>query len=616
MGSPNLPLASFALSSLLPLLRILLRSLIFDESNFEVYSLKNDSWKTVSSICDLSSGVPGLGMNLKYVHQRGNTSRNDKCYWFYDRVPKLCGILSFDMSTEVFESVKFPCPSGFPPVSPREGARRNDWISASCFMLKDSFVVMFRPSSFKVDDGPYEIWGLLKCGVAESWTKLFTFEPPREGGLCVEYWDVWKDTTYICSHHLYRDTTADPAAKEIDGVFCLDLSTGEEVGDRLEIRGTVQPFVAQTFAPSRVSLSGVDKQKHEIDSSAFDHDHDPPPLIHCENEFEKMSAILRRTKIPSTLLPQFVNFASRSIKSFRFPGEPLDSSSITYGIHVFQCPDARGIVAKLSDCIASRGGNILGADIFVPENKEVFYSRSEFIFDHVKWPRAEVEEDFLKLSKTFNAARSVVRVPDLDPKYKIAILASKQASEHCLTDMLHVWQAGKLPVEIVCVISNHERGENTHVIRFLERNGIPYHYVNTTTENKREEEILNLVQDTDFLVLARYMQILSGNFLRSYGKDVINIHHGLLPSFKGGFPSKQAFDAGVKLIGATSHFVTEELDAGPIIEQMVERVTHRDNLRSFIQKSENLEKQCLAKAIKSYCELRVLPYEHNKTVVF
>ncbi|CAN1748253.1 Formyltetrahydrofolate deformylase 1, mitochondrial [Linum perenne] len=182
--------------------------------------------------------------------------------------------------------------------------------------------------------------------------------------------------------------------------------------------------------------------------------------------------------------------------------------------------------------------------------------------------------------------------------------------------MLHVWQAGKLPVEIVCVISNHERGENTHVIRFLERNGIPYHYVNTTTENKREEEILNLVQDTDFLVLARYMQILSGNFLRSYGKDVINIHHGLLPSFKGGFPSKQAFDAGVKLIGATSHFVTEELDAGPIIEQMVERVTHRDNLRSFIQKSENLEKQCLAKAIKSYCELRVLPYEHNKTVVF
>ncbi|CAI0512136.1 unnamed protein product [Linum tenue] len=206
-------------------------------------------------------------------------------------------------------------------------------------------------------------------------------------------------------------------------------------------------------------------------------------------ENEKMSPILRRTKIPRTFIPQLLGFASRSIKSFRFPGEPLDSSSITYGVHVFQCPDARGIVAKLSDCIASRGGNILGADVFVPENKEVFYSRSEFIFDYVKWPRAQMEEDFMKLSRSFNATRSVVRVPDLDPKYKIAVLASKQ--------------------------------------------------------------------------------VLSGKFLRSYEKDVINIHHGLLPSFKGGFPSKQAFDAGVKLIGATSHFVTEELDSGPIIEQMV-----------------------------------------------
>ncbi|CAI0418068.1 unnamed protein product, partial [Linum tenue] len=165
---------------------------------------------------------------------------------------------------------------------------------------------------------------------------------------------------------------------------------------------------------------------------------------------EKMSPILRRTKIPPTFIPQLLRFASRSIKSFRFPGEPLDSSSITYGVHVFQCPDARGIVAKLSDCIASRGGNILGADVFVPENKEVFYSRSEFIFDHVKWPRAQMEEDFMELSRSFNATRSVVRVPDLDPKYKIAILASKQ--EHCLTDMLHGWQDGKLPVDIVCVI--------------------------------------------------------------------------------------------------------------------------------------------------------------------
>ncbi|XP_028115931.1 formyltetrahydrofolate deformylase 1, mitochondrial-like isoform X1 [Camellia sinensis] len=329
-------------------------------------------------------------------------------------------------------------------------------------------------------------------------------------------------------------------------------------------------------------------------------------------------SLLRRV---NTSLPQVVGFTRRSLKSLKFAGDSLDSSSspaLIHGIHVFHCPDTLGIVAKLSECIASRGGNILGADIFVPQKKQVFYSRSDFVFDPAKWPRVKMEEDFLKLSKMFNAMKSVVRVPTVDPKYKIAVLASKQ--DHCLVDLLHGWQDGRLPVDITCIISNHDRGPNTHVIRFLERHGIPYHYLHKSNGSKREAEILDLIQDTDFLVLARYMQsfmqVLSGNFLSSYGKDIINIHHGLLPSFKGGNPSKQAFDAGVKLIGATSHFVTEELDAGPIIEQMVERVSHRDNLQSFIQKSENLEKQCLAMAIKSYCELRVLPYEENKTVVF
>ncbi|XP_060971868.1 formyltetrahydrofolate deformylase 2, mitochondrial isoform X3 [Cannabis sativa] len=284
---------------------------------------------------------------------------------------------------------------------------------------------------------------------------------------------------------------------------------------------------------------------------------------------------------------KLTGIANRSFKSLKIQGDSVDSSipsSLTHGIHVFHCPDAVGIVAKLSECIASRGGNILGADVFVPEKKHVFYSRSEFIFDPAKWSRLQMEEDFLKLSTTFNAMKSVVRVPDQDPKYKIAVLVSKQ--EHCLVDLLHQWQDGRLPVDITSVISNHDRAPNTHVFRFLQRHGIPYHYV------------------------------LSGDFLKKYGKDIINIHHGLLPSFKGGSPSRQAFDAGVKLIGATSHFVTEELDAGPIIEQMVERVSHRDNLQSFVQKSENLEKQCLSKAIKSYCELRVLPYQENKTVVF
>ncbi|KAG8374711.1 hypothetical protein BUALT_Bualt10G0024400 [Buddleja alternifolia] len=357
-----------------------------------------------------------------------------------------------------------------------------------------------------------------------------------------------------------------------------------------------------------------------------------------------MSTLLQRACARNS--PQVHVLAKRSFKSLKFPGKGLDditSPSLIHGIHVFHCPDEVGIVAKLSECIASKGGNILTADVFVPEKEKVFYSRSEpfslvlslalsvfygvvctcniseqqvieFIFDPAKWRRPQMDEDFLKLSKTFNAMKSVVRVPTLDPQYKIAVLASKQ--DHCLVDLLHGWQDRRLPVNITAVISNHDRGANTHVIRFLERHGIPYHYFDTNNEDKREADILNLVKDTDFLVLARYMQILSGDFLRSYGKDIINIHHGLLPSFKGGNPSKQAFDAGVKLIGATSHFVTKELDEGPIIEQMVERVSHRDNLRSFVQKSENLEKQCLAKAIKSYCELRVLPYEKNRTVVF
>ncbi|XP_020549917.1 formyltetrahydrofolate deformylase 1, mitochondrial isoform X1 [Sesamum indicum] len=327
-------------------------------------------------------------------------------------------------------------------------------------------------------------------------------------------------------------------------------------------------------------------------------------------------SLLRRTC--ARFSPQVQVLAKRSLTSLKLHGESLDditSPALIHGIHVFHCPDEVGIVAKLSECIASRSGNILSADIFVPEKENVFYSRSEFVFDPAKWPREQMDDDFSKLSKMFSAMRSVVRVPSLDPKYKIAVLASKQ--DHCLVDLLHGWQDRRLPVNITAVISsNHDRGPNTHVMRFLERHGIPYHHLDTTKEGKREEDILNLVKDTDFLVLARYMQILSGNFLRSYGRDIINIHHGLLPSFKGGNPSKQAFDAGVKLIGATSHFVTEELDEGPIIEQMVERVSHRDNLRSFVQKSENLEKQCLAKAIKSYCELRVLPYEKNKTVVF
>ncbi|KAG4156262.1 hypothetical protein ERO13_D03G163400v2 [Gossypium hirsutum] len=208
------------------------------------------------------------------------------------------------------------------------------------------------------------------------------------------------------------------------------------------------------------------------------------------------------TRRVSSCFSQFLGFANRSFNSYKLPGDPSSSPSLTYGIHIFHCPDEVGIVAKLSERIASRGGNILGADVFVPQNKNVFYSRSEFVFDPVRWPRKQMDEYFLKLSNMFSAIRSVARVPALDPKFKIAVLASKQ--DHCLVDLLYGWQEGRLPVDITCVISNHHRGPNNNVMHFLERNGIPYHYLHTTEGNKREREILELVLNTDFLVLARF----------------------------------------------------------------------------------------------------------------
>ncbi|XP_020587303.1 formyltetrahydrofolate deformylase 1, mitochondrial-like [Phalaenopsis equestris] len=326
---------------------------------------------------------------------------------------------------------------------------------------------------------------------------------------------------------------------------------------------------------------------------------------------------LKKKKVKAMALRRraLSNFV-RATRSFRYSTIPLysNSPSLIHGIHVFHCPDEVGIVAKLSECIALHGANIHFVDVFVPENKQVFYSRSEFVFDPARWPHNAMLNDFSNIGKLFNAKRSTVRVPDLDPKYKIALFASKQ--DHCLVDVLHDWQDGRLPLDISSVISNHNRAPNTHVMNFLERHGIPYYYLPIDNGNNREQEILDLVKDTDFLVLARYMQIFSADFLESYGKDIINIHHGLLPSFKGSNPARQAYDSGVKLIGATTHFVTPELDAGPIIEQMTESVSHKDTLQSLVQKSQNLEKQCLRKAIQSYCELRVLPYEGKKTVVF
>jgi formyltetrahydrofolate deformylase len=193
----------------------------------------------------------------------------------------------------------------------------------------------------------------------------------------------------------------------------------------------------------------------------------------------------------------------------------------------------------------------------------------------------------------------------------MGIFVSKQ--DHCLVDLLYLHRSGELRVEIPFVISNHDT-----VREIVESAGIAFYNfpVKPETKAEKEKEQLSLAKDkSDFLVLARYMQIFSAGFVDEYGKDIINIHHSFLPSFKGSNPYRQAYERGVKVIGATAHYVTAELDEGPIISQMVEPVSHRDSISMLKRKGRNLEKLALASAIQAHLEHRVIRYE-NKTIVF
>ena len=193
----------------------------------------------------------------------------------------------------------------------------------------------------------------------------------------------------------------------------------------------------------------------------------------------------------------------------------------------------------------------------------------------------------------------------------MAVAVSK--FDHCLVDLLYRWSSGEFRVEIPCVVSNHE---SARVL--VERHGIPFVHLPVAEATRAEQEarmVEAISGPSDFLVLARYMQILSGDFLRAYAKDVINIHHSFMPSFKGANPYRQAFDRGVKLIGATAHYATTDLDEGPIIEQVVGRVTHRDTPETLREQGKSLEQRALAAAIKAHIEHRVIRYK-NKTVVF
>jgi formyltetrahydrofolate deformylase len=275
---------------------------------------------------------------------------------------------------------------------------------------------------------------------------------------------------------------------------------------------------------------------------------------------------------------------------------------------LWQCPDQPGIIARLSGLIFEHSGNILSSDQYTsdPDNGR-FFIRIEFLFDPDRFTRERLETAIADAAQELEAEWALHHAGRL---LRMAIAVSRY--DHCLVDLLYRIRSGELRVEVPFVVSNHE-----FTRELVERHGIPFHYLPVTADTRagQEARLLALLRDSsDFLVLARYMQVLTADFLRAYGRDVINIHHSFLPSFKGADPYRQAYDRGVKIIGATAHFATTDLDEGPIIEQVVGNVTHKDTVEALRQKGRDLEKSALANAIRAYVEHRVIRYR-NKTII-
>lgn len=286
----------------------------------------------------------------------------------------------------------------------------------------------------------------------------------------------------------------------------------------------------------------------------------------------------------------------------------------TSAILLISCPDRKGEVATIADFVYRHGGNILHADEHADEESGLFLMRVEFDpkdfdIDLSQSDLGDFGRHFTPVADKFSMKW---RLAQSSHRPRMIILVSKY--DHCLVDLLYRHQSGELACEIPLIISNHP--DNQAVADFYK---IPYHVVAVTKENKQaaENKIQGLIDEhkPDFMVLARYMQILSNDFVNRYPQRIINIHHSFLPAFVGARPYHQAFERGVKLIGATSHYVTEVLDDGPIIEQDVVRVSHRDTVEDLIRKGRDLEKVVLSRAVRSHVENRVLVYG-NKTVVF
>jgi len=273
------------------------------------------------------------------------------------------------------------------------------------------------------------------------------------------------------------------------------------------------------------------------------------------------------------------------------------------------CKDRKGIVARVAGFIHDFGGNILDSDHHTDREAGDFLMRTEFALEGFQIPREEIASAFAPVARVFEM-RYEVHLSEHRPR--VAILVSKQ--DHCLADLLQRHRRGELAIDIPVIISNHET-----CAMWADLFKIPYEVFPVTQEAKREQEHRVLAtlkrNQINLLVMARYMQILSADFLAAVGCPVINIHHSFLPAFIGANPYRQAYERGVKLIGATAHYATEELDEGPIIEQDVVRVGHRDTVEDLIRKGRDLEEIVLARAVRMHVEHRVLVYG-KKTVVF
>jgi formyltetrahydrofolate deformylase len=278
-------------------------------------------------------------------------------------------------------------------------------------------------------------------------------------------------------------------------------------------------------------------------------------------------------------------------------------------ILLISCPDRKGEVATIADFIYRHGGNILHADEHGDQESGLFLMRVEFDPKEFDIDLADFGKHFSPIAETFAMKW---RLAQSSQRQRMIILVSKY--DHCLVDLLYRHQNGELACEIPLIISNHP--DNQAIADFYK---IPYSVVPVAKDDKNaaETRIHGLITEhkPDFMVLARYMQILSNDFVNRYPQRIINIHHSFLPAFIGARPYHQAFERGVKLIGATSHYVTEVLDDGPIIEQDVVRVSHRDTVDDLIRKGRDLEKVVLSRAVRWHVENRVLLYG-NKTVVF